>query len=122
MKTDTKFGFVVVTHIDARPDLLGQGVDELEPETGMADVGFIVRDTWQGQGLGTILVAEMIRLARASGVTGLTADVLTTNQTMLHLFHKSGLLVETRTSGGVCRLTMPFEAREPAPAGGDRSS
>ena len=42
--------------------------------------------------------------------------MLATDRIMLHLYHRSGLQVETRTGGGVCRLTMPIETPEPAAA------
>jgi RimJ/RimL family protein N-acetyltransferase len=113
---------VVLETCDPRlePEIVAVAQYFLDRDTGLADVGFIVRDTWQGQGLGTILVDEMIRLARERDVKGFTADVLATNQAMLHLFQRCGLEVKTRTSGGVCRLTMPFEAPEPAAAGDGR--
>jgi RimJ/RimL family protein N-acetyltransferase len=80
-----------------------------EPATGYADVGFLVRDGWQGKGLGRIQLDEIVRLARARGVAGLTADVLATNGAMLALFRRTGLSVQSETQDGVCRLTMPFD-------------
>jgi RimJ/RimL family protein N-acetyltransferase len=87
-----------------------------DTSTGYADVGFIVRDGWQGKGLGRILVDEMVRLARERGATGLTADVLTTNGAMLALFRRTGLVVKSDTMDGVSRLTMPFEQAASGPA------
>jgi GNAT superfamily N-acetyltransferase/acyl CoA:acetate/3-ketoacid CoA transferase beta subunit len=111
---------IVIETCDPRfePEVVAVAQYFVDPETEMADVGFIVRDTWQGQGLGRILVAEMIRLGRARGLKGFTADVLATNQSMLHLFRQSGLDIHTRTSSGVCRLTMALEAPEPAATAG----
>jgi acyl-CoA hydrolase/RimJ/RimL family protein N-acetyltransferase len=110
---------VVIETCDPRfePEIVAVAQYFHEPKTNLADVGFIVRDLWQGQGLGRILVDEMVRLARLKGIQGFTADVLATNQSMLHLFHHSGLQVRSRTSGGVCRLTIPFDEPEPAAVG-----
>jgi RimJ/RimL family protein N-acetyltransferase len=83
------------------------------PKSGFADVAFLVRDALQGQGLGTELVRALIDRARECGVKGFTADVLTTNQHMLHLFNKSGLEVSSKADGEVLRLTMPFDGAKP---------
>jgi acyl-CoA hydrolase/GNAT superfamily N-acetyltransferase len=71
-----------------------------------AEVGFIVKDSWQGQGLGRVLVDEMIRLARQAGLRALTADVLASNEAMLHLFRASGVSMSTASEGTVVRVEM----------------
>lgn len=48
-----------------------------------ADVGVVVADAWQGQGVGAALMRALITGARARGVTSLTMDVLPGNHRML---------------------------------------
>jgi acyl-CoA hydrolase/RimJ/RimL family protein N-acetyltransferase len=91
------------------PEIVGIAQYFRDPDTDFADVGFIVKDTWQGKGLGRILVEEMIRLARVNGIKGLTADVLANNQAMLHLFEQTGLDVRTDTESGVVLVEIHFE-------------
>jgi acyl-CoA hydrolase/RimJ/RimL family protein N-acetyltransferase len=91
------------------PEIVGIAQYFRDPDTDFADVGFIVKDTWQGKGLGRILVEEMIRLARVNGIKGLTADVLANNQAMLHLFEQTGLDVRTETESGVVLVEIHFE-------------
>jgi acyl-CoA hydrolase/RimJ/RimL family protein N-acetyltransferase len=79
-----------------------------DQRTGLAEVGFIVADAWQRQGLGWILVEEMVRLARLHGCKGLTADVLAANTGMLKLFRRTGLPIQVRQEEHVLRLTVPF--------------
>ncbi len=102
---------VVLETSDPRyePEIVGIAQYFRDPETDFADVGFIVKDTWQGKGLGRILVEEMIRLARENGIKGLTADVLANNQAMLHLFEQTGLDVRTETESGVVLVEIHFE-------------
>jgi len=100
-------------HIE--PEIVAVAQYFLDPATRFADVGFLVRDAWQGRGLGGILVDRMIRLARERLVRGFTADVLATNQAMLRLFQRSGLEVKSRLDGPVVRLVMPFGEPDPAP-------
>jgi RimJ/RimL family protein N-acetyltransferase len=94
------------------PEIVGIAQYFRDPTTGFADVGFIVRDAWQAKGLGRILVDEMVQLARARGLKGLTAEVLTSNQTMLHLFRSTGLNVRSEIESGVCILEIPFDSQE----------
>jgi len=90
------------------PEIVGIAQYFRDPHTDFADVGFIVKDVWQGKGLGRILVEEMIRLARENGIKGLTADVLASNQAMLHLFEQTGLDVRTDTESGVVLVEIHF--------------
>jgi len=48
-----------------------------------ADVGVVVADAWQGQGVGTALLRALITGAQSRGVTSLTMDVLPGNRPML---------------------------------------
>lgn len=79
-----------------------------------AEVAFVVRDDWQGQGLGTRLLALLIDTARSRGLVGFTADVLATNRAMMDVFLKSGLKVEAKLEDGIYELKMPFPPAAPA--------
>ncbi len=48
-----------------------------------ADVGVVVADEWQGQGVGSWLIRTLVTQARARGATTLVMDVLAENRTML---------------------------------------
>lgn len=75
-------------------------------EPGKAEVAFTVIDRYQGQGIGALLVRHLIIVARASGLHELIAEVLPENQSMLHLFQKSGLAVSVVTEPEVLHVTM----------------
>jgi acyl-CoA hydrolase/GNAT superfamily N-acetyltransferase len=110
--------------IEAEPDgeepkLIAVGRYHTDPATNYAETAFVVRDEWQGRGLGTILLQYLIEIAREQGVAGFTAEVLAENRPMQHVFHKSGLEVQSQLESGVYSLTMdlsPVEAGiEPPP-------
>lgn len=100
------------------PEIVALGHYMGDARSSFADVAFLVRDDWQGQGLGTKLLALLIDFARSRGLVGFTADVLATNRSMMEVFLESGLKVETRLEGGVYELRMTFPpttaARAPA--------
>jgi acyl-CoA hydrolase/ribosomal protein S18 acetylase RimI-like enzyme len=81
---------------------------DVDPATRLADIAFVVRDEWQGRGLGSLLMRCMTEIARARGLTGFTADVLAANKPMLSVFQKSGLRLSVRPENGCRRVTMKF--------------
>jgi len=90
------------------PEMIAFGGYAGDPRSSYADVAFVVRDDWQGQGLGTRLLASLIDMARSRGLIGFTADVLAGNRAMMNVFLESGLKVETRMESGVYELRMTF--------------
>lgn len=88
--------------------IVGVAVYETDPADGLAEVAFVVRDDWQGKGLGTLLMRRIAEAGQARGLRGLKADVLVGNQRMLAVFHESGLEVSTRPAGGQYHVEMLF--------------
>ena len=78
------------------------------PATDHADVAFVVRDDWQGRGVGTALMRLLSDLARDSGFTALEADVLAGNGAMLHVFHKTAPQLTSTLESGVYKLIIPL--------------
>lgn len=74
-----------------------------------AEVAFTVGDAFQGRGLGTLLLEQLIVLARTNGITEFEADVLGENNRMLSVFAKSGLRVKRSLANGVFHITFPTE-------------
>jgi ribosomal protein S18 acetylase RimI-like enzyme len=52
-------------------------------DSRMTDIGVVVADTWQGQGVGSALVRALITSAQARGVTSVEMDVLPSNHQVL---------------------------------------
>ncbi|HMJ13875.1 MAG TPA: GNAT family N-acetyltransferase, partial [Polyangiaceae bacterium] len=84
---------------------------DLNRATGLGDIAFVVRDDWQGKGVGKLLMQRMCAVAKARGVAGFTADVLATNAAMLSIFHQSALAVSSELDAGVYHLTLRFPDR-----------
>jgi RimJ/RimL family protein N-acetyltransferase len=60
-------------------------------EPGRADMAFVVIDTWQGRGVGSILMRHLIKIAKDdTGLLELTAEVLPENAAMIKVFKKFG--------------------------------
>ncbi len=81
------------------------GIDE---RSHTAEVALVVRDSYQNKGIGAELLDYLTFLARKQGLLGFTAEVLTSNRAMLHLFEEAGFDIEKCCEGNVYELRMMF--------------
>jgi RimJ/RimL family protein N-acetyltransferase len=72
----------------------------------IAEVAVTVLDTYQGRGLGTLLLGLLSRTAVARGIRTFRAYVDEDNEAMLRIFRDLGAQVG-RTDSGVCHLDIP---------------
>ena len=78
--------FGLVGYVDEGPHRTGLGVARWvrsRTEPFKADAAVTVIDDWQGRGLGTQLLTELVEEARQRGITTFTADVLWENKTII---------------------------------------
>jgi acetyl coenzyme A synthetase (ADP forming)-like protein len=85
-------------------------------------VAFTVTDSFQGRGLGTLLLKRLAEAADEDGVAVFEAEVLAENDKMLELFRDSGFGVTMKSEPGLVRVEFAtsltpeaqarFEARE----------
>jgi GNAT superfamily N-acetyltransferase len=59
-------------------------------EPGRAEMAFVVVDSWQGRGVGSILMRHLVKIAIIAGLNELTAEVLPENTAMINVFGKFG--------------------------------
>lgn len=112
---DLRMALVVEASEPGRdPEIVAVGQYMGDTTSPYADVAFVVRDSWQGQGLATKLLACLVEAARSRGLVGFHADVLATNRAMMGVFLQSGLQVQTRLEGGLYDLKMTFPPVAPA--------
>jgi acyl-CoA hydrolase/GNAT superfamily N-acetyltransferase len=65
-----------------------------------AEVAFVVREDYQGQGIASYLLEALERIARSNGFKGFSATVLRENASMLHVFKKRYPDARVTFSGG----------------------
>jgi len=79
---------------------------EAEPPFRSAEVAFTVEEDYQGRGLASLLLRNIVRIATEAGLARLEADVLASNVAMLSVFRRSGLPMTTRLDDGVLHLIL----------------
>jgi RimJ/RimL family protein N-acetyltransferase len=72
------------------------------PET--VEVAFVVEDTWQGRGIGTVLFTELLSAATLNGIRNFRAWVLADNHRMLDLIRRFGHVRERAIDQGIVEL------------------
>jgi GNAT superfamily N-acetyltransferase len=70
------------------------------------ELALSVIDSYQGRGIGTLLMAELVRRVRGRGVMRMRADVLHDNRVMLELLRRSGLPVTLTLARDVDRAMV----------------
>jgi RimJ/RimL family protein N-acetyltransferase len=100
---------VAVLADGTRETAVAMGQYKITEETHTADAAIVVRDDYQGMGIGTELSKYLVYLARRSGLVAFTADVLHENEAMLHIFEKSGFGIERTSESGVFRVRLNFK-------------
>lgn len=72
-----------------------------------AELAVAVADSYQGRGLGTILLGQLAEIATASGIDMFEAIVMPDNRTMLSMLRESGFPVHARSEPGEVHAELP---------------
>ena len=76
------------------------GLATLRPDgEEVAHLGVLVEDAWQRTGVGTLLVAALLKDARARGLSSVHADVLGENQFIVNALRRAGQVTVSVTLG-----------------------
>jgi acyl-CoA hydrolase/GNAT superfamily N-acetyltransferase len=89
-------------------EMIAVGRYYLDERTNRAEAAFIVRDEWQNRGIGSFLFRHLITIAKRSGISGFTAEVLGENKRMQSIFNKSGYKVRSHLEEGVYSFRIDF--------------
>jgi RimJ/RimL family protein N-acetyltransferase len=115
--------------VDPRENLVAVARYAYERGTAEAELAIVVEDAWQGQGLGTLLLRELLAYAVARGMERFRAYVLADNSRMLRLLSRVAPILERKLAAGVVSLllapgtgTAPEDQRASTPPAGTRPS
>nr|WP_198428131.1 bifunctional GNAT family N-acetyltransferase/acetate--CoA ligase family protein [Nocardia bovistercoris] len=112
------------THVDYRDrvglvlelgeQIIAVGRYELldRPGPRAAEVAFVVADSHQGRGLGSILLEHLAGAAAENEIDTFVAEVLAENTTMVTVFREAGYQVERSRDGSVLHLEFAIDPTE----------
>jgi len=99
---------LAVREHEGQEQIMGMAQYTIDQTTHTAEVAFVVRDDYQGKGVGAELLTYVTYLAKKGGLLGFTAAVLMENIQMLQLFERMGFNIEKRAEAGIYELKMSF--------------
>lgn len=75
---------------------------------GVMEVGVLVEDGWQRQGVGTALVRAAARHAGGQGIASMLAIMQPDNRSLLPMLRRCGMTCLVRTVDGAAHVTIPL--------------
>jgi RimJ/RimL family protein N-acetyltransferase len=106
---DARMAYVATLSTDAQDPIIGVAryAEGLEP--GVAEAGVVVEDRFQRQGLGTILLTELVQYARNQGIHTFVAWIHQSNAAILQFIRRSGLPTQSRLESGMWEIRVQLE-------------
>ena len=92
---DREMAFVLINSRAAKPAILGVMRIIADPEGARAEYAGAVRSDLKGQGLGRLLLEEIVECCRRRGIREIWGEVLRENAPMLGLARKLGFSIKT---------------------------
>ncbi|MBI5557173.1 MAG: 4-hydroxybutyrate CoA-transferase [Deltaproteobacteria bacterium] len=89
-------------------EMIAVGRYYLDERTNRAEVAFVIRDEWQNRHIGSFLFRHLMTIAKRSGISGFTAEVLRENKRMQTIFNNSGYKVKSHLEEGVYSFSIDF--------------
>jgi len=99
---------VIDQEIEGPDRMVGEADYRIKEGQNVAEISVMVRDEYQGMGIGTALVEYLTMIAKNQGLYGFTAEVLADNKKMLRVFEKMGYDIEKKRKYGEYELRMRF--------------
>jgi acetyltransferase len=101
-------------------EILGVGRLSKRPGTDEAEFALLIRDGFQGRGLGTALLRQLIAFARDERLLRVVADILPQNHIMQRIAAKLGFRLHMDRDSGVVRAELDLTDEAPGPAEAER--
>jgi GNAT superfamily N-acetyltransferase len=105
-----RFAIVATTHRPGgsshKERIVGVARYDRARDTDVAEVALAVIDEFQRRGLGSVLLAELARVARSQGIRSFQLIVLPENREMLGLLRKMGWIHQAKLNGGVYEISF----------------
>ncbi|HEX5136011.1 MAG TPA: bifunctional acetate--CoA ligase family protein/GNAT family N-acetyltransferase [Planctomycetota bacterium] len=90
---DREMAFVACVVRDGQETELGVARYVANPDRRTCEFAVVIGDEWQGKGIASRLMTELMRVARERGLSAMQGEVLASNTRMFHLMKNLGFVV-----------------------------
>jgi acetyltransferase len=106
---------MAIVALDPGGGLIGVARYVYDERAQEAEIAIVIEDRWQGQGLGKLLLGELVGYAEGRGIRRFRAYVLADNLRMLKLIRRGTRILDRKLDSGVVSLLLaPLGHPEPA--------
>jgi GNAT superfamily N-acetyltransferase len=108
-EVDFSMHVALVAELECGPRLLPAGVGRFvrnQENPDHSEFAITVSEDMHGQGVGKLLLKQLIHCARELGVHHLDASVLPQNARMTNLLHRTGLPIESKIEDGILTYSL----------------
>ena len=106
---DTEVAFLAVTGTRENEKIVGSSCYFVNPSANTAEVAYMILPGWQGTGIGRVLQERMKDYAKARGLRGFTAEIMSHNTKMIKLAKSICNTVSLKNHGTYYEVTMLFD-------------
>jgi len=106
---DTEVAFLAVAGTRENEKIVGSSCYFVNPSTNTAEVAYMILPGWQGTGIGKALQERMKEYAKAGGLRGFTAEIMSHNAKMIKLAKNICNTVSFKSHGTYYEVTMLFD-------------
>ncbi|QWR77032.1 bifunctional acetyl-CoA hydrolase/transferase family protein/GNAT family N-acetyltransferase [Candidatus Magnetomonas plexicatena] len=105
----SKIVIVAIMQTGNVESIVGVAQYALSKDNFMAEVAFVVRDDYQGKGIGKELIKYLTFIALKQGLLGFIAETMSENHSMIALFKSLDATIERYDEDGSCSLRAIFK-------------
>lgn len=105
---------MAIVALDPDGALIGVARYVYDEPSREAEIAIVVEDRWQGRGLGTLLLRELLGYAAGKGISRFRAHVLADNGRMLDLLRRTTTILDRKLESGVVSLLLAPPGGAPA--------
>ncbi len=107
---DREMAFVATVQREGREVEVGVCRYITNPDGASCEYAIVVADDWQGRGLGRRMMTELIKVAKARGLSSMIGHVFASNRGMLHLCEALGFVItDSADDPQVKRATLALD-------------
>ena len=97
---------MAIVALDSGGELIGVARYAYDRRADEAEIAIVIEDRWQGRGLGTLLLGELIGYAKRKGLSRFRAYVLADNVRMVKLVRRLTTILDRKLDSGVLSLLL----------------